>query len=144
DKQSFTIESSGQLLNAASYRPIIVAWRNGSPVRLEQLGHVLDDVDNTKLSAWFNNKHAVILAIQRQPGTNTVEVVDNILNLMQQLRKEIPPSVHLTVAYDASAPVRNSIRDVEFTLVLTICVVVAVIFLFLRNISATVIPGCAV
>jgi HAE1 family hydrophobic/amphiphilic exporter-1 len=144
DKQSFTIESSGKLLNAAAYRPIIVAWRNGSPVRLEQLGNVLDSVDNTKLAAWFNNKHAVILAIQRQPGTNTVAVVDSILSLLPQFRREIPPSVNLTVAFDASAPVRNSIRDVEFTLVLTICVVIAVIFLFLRNVSATLIPGCAV
>jgi HAE1 family hydrophobic/amphiphilic exporter-1 len=144
DKQAFTIESSGSLENADKYRPIIVAWKNGSPVRLEELGRVIDSVDNDKIAAWYDNKRAVILAIQRQPGTNTVEVVDNIRAVLDQLRKEVPPSVNLEVAFDASQSIRNSIRDVEFTLVLTIGIVVMVIFLFLRNVSATMIPGCAV
>ena len=87
DRQSYTIESTGTLSNAAAYRPLIVAWRNGTPVRLEQLAHVVDSVDNTKLVAWFNNHRAVILAIQKQPGTNTVEVVDNILGLLPQFRQ---------------------------------------------------------
>jgi len=144
DKQAFTIESSGSLPNASAYRPIIVAWKNGTPVRLEELGNVIDNVDNDKIAAWYDNQRSVILAIQRQPGTNTVEVVDNVKAVLDQLRKEIPPSVKLSVAFDASQSIRNSIRDVEFTLMLTICIVVLVIFLFLRNLSATLIPGCAV
>ena len=110
----------------------------------KQLGNVIDSVENDKIVAWYNNKRAVILAIQRQPGTNTVEVVDSIKKLLPQFRKEIPPAVNLSIAFDASQSIRGSIRDVEFTLVLTICVVVLVIFLFLRNLSATLIPGCAV
>ena len=144
DKQAFTIESNGTLSNAEAYRPIIVAWRQGVPVRLEQLGKVIDSVDNDKIVAWFNNKRGMILAIQRQPGTNTVEVVDNVRALMPQLRHEIPPTVHLDVAFDASESIRGSIHDVEFTLMLTVCIVVLVIFLFLRNVSATLIPGAAV
>jgi len=144
DKQAFTIESSGGLPNASAYRPIIVAWRNGVPVRLQELGRIIDSVDTDKVMAWYNNKRAVILAIQRQPGTNTVEVVDSVKALLNDLRKDIPPAVTLEVAFDASQSIRNSIRDVEFTLVLTICIVVMVIFLFLRNLSATLIPGCAV
>ncbi len=144
DKQAFTIESSGSLATAPAYRPIIVAWRNGTAVRLEELGNVIDSVDNDKIMAWYNNKRAVILAIQRQPGTNTVDVVDAVKLLLPEFRKEIPPAVNLSIAFDASQSIRGSIRDVEFTLVLTICVVVLVIFLFLRNVSATLIPGCAV
>ncbi len=144
ERQSYTIESSGTLANAAAYRPVIVAWRNGSPVRLEQLANVVDSVDNTKLVAWFNNHRAVILAIQKQPGTNTVDVVDSINNLLPQFRREIPPTANLKIAFDASESIRGSIRDVEFTLCLTVAIVVLVIFLFLRNVSATLIPGCAV
>jgi HAE1 family hydrophobic/amphiphilic exporter-1 len=142
--QAFTIESNGTLFNAAAFRPVVVAWRNGAPVRLEELGNVVDSVENNKLIAWFNDTRGVILAVQRQPGTNTVEVADNIKGLMSEFRREIPASVQLAVAFDASESIRHSIRDVEFTLVLTICVVVMVIFLFLRNLSATLIPGCAV
>jgi HAE1 family hydrophobic/amphiphilic exporter-1 len=143
-KQSFTIESSGTLAKAADYRPIIVAWRNGTPVRLEQLGNVIDGVENDKEIAWMNDVRGVILAINRQPGTNTVEVVDNIRRLLPAFQRELPPSMQLSVAFDTSQSIRNSIRDVEFTLLLTICIVVVVIFLFLRNISATLIPGAAV
>jgi HAE1 family hydrophobic/amphiphilic exporter-1 len=144
DKQAFTIESSGTLSTAAQYRPIIVAYRNGSPVRLEQLGRVLDDVENNKVAAWMNNVRGVILAVNRQPGTNTVAVVDGIRAVLPELRHAIPPSVKLDVAFDASQSIRGSIRDVEFTLLLTLCIVVMVIFLFLRNISATAIPAAAV
>jgi HAE1 family hydrophobic/amphiphilic exporter-1 len=143
-KQAFTIESSGGLLNAAAYRPIIVSWRGGAPVRLDQLANVVDGVENDKLIAWYNNRRGVILAVNRQPGTNTVEVVDNVKRLLRDLGKEVPPSVRLSVAFDASESVRQSIHDVEFTLTLVVCVVVMVIFLFLRNISATLIPGAAV
>jgi HAE1 family hydrophobic/amphiphilic exporter-1 len=144
DKQAFTIESNGTLETAAQYRPIVVAWRNGSPVRLEQLGRVVDGVENDKVVAWMNNVRGMILAIQRQPGTNTVDVVDGIRSLLPELRHAIPPAIDLSVAFDASQSIRGSIRDVEFTLLLTLCIVVMVIFLFLRNISATAIPGAAV
>src|SRR4051812_2151761 len=144
DKQSFTIESNGMLSNAAAFRPVIVAWRNGSPVRLEQIANVIDGVDNDKLAAWYNNKRAVVLAVQKQPGTNTVDVVDSVRKLVPDFNRSIPPTVHLSIAFDASESIRGSIRDVEFTLVLTIGVVVLVIFLFLRNVSATIIPGLAV
>jgi HAE1 family hydrophobic/amphiphilic exporter-1 len=144
EKQAFTVQSSGQLTSAEAYRPLIVAWRNGMPVRLEQLGRVVDGVENDKLIAWFNGERGVILAIQRQPGTNTVEVVDNVKALLPVFRAEIPPAIKLNVAFDASSSIRNSIRDVEYTLALTVCLVVLVIFLFLRNLSATLIPGVAV
>jgi HAE1 family hydrophobic/amphiphilic exporter-1 len=144
EKQAFTVQSSGQLMSASAYRPVIVAWRNGLPVRLEQLGQVIDGVETDKVIAWFNDVRGVILAVQRQPGTNTVEVVDNIKQLLPVFRSEIPPSVDLSIAFDASQSIRGSINDVKFTLVLTICLVVMVIFLFLRNISATLIPGAAV
>jgi HAE1 family hydrophobic/amphiphilic exporter-1 len=144
EKQAFTIESSGSLAKAADYRPIIVAWRSGTPVRLEQLGNVIDSVENNKEIAWMNDVRGVILAINRQPGTNTVEVVDNIRRLLPEFQRELPPSMRLSVAFDTSQSIRNSIRDVEFTLLLTVCIVVIVIFLFLRNVSATLIPGAAV
>ena len=144
DKQAFTIESSGSLFNAAAYRPITVAYRNGAPVRLEELGNVIDGVENDRLVAWYDNVRCVFLAIQKQPGANTVEVVDNIRTLIPDFRREIPPAVRLSIAFDASESIRQSIHDVEFTLLLTVGVVVLVIFLFLRNISATLIPGCAV
>ncbi len=144
DKQSFTVQSSGQLMNAAAYRPIIVAWKNGNPVRLEELGRVLDSVENNRAVAWFDGVRGVILAIQRQPGTNTVQVVDNIKKMLPVFQKEIPPAIQLKIAFDASTSIRDSINDVKFTLLLTMCLVVLVIFLFLRNISATLIPGVAV
>ena len=143
-KQAFTLDSNGQLENAAAYRPVIVAYRNGAPVRLEQLGRVIDSIENNKALAWFNGERGVMLAIQRQPGTNTVQVVDNIRKLLPTFRKEIPPAVNLQVAFDASESIRGSIGDVQFTLALTICLVVMVIFLFLRNLTATLIPGIAV
>jgi hydrophobic/amphiphilic exporter-1 (mainly G- bacteria), HAE1 family len=144
DKQAFTVQSSGQLMNAAGYRPMIVAYRNGNPVRLEQLGRVVDSVENDKAAAWANGERCVMLGVQRQPGANTVQVVDNVLKLLPVFQKEIPPSVHLHVMFDASQSIRKSIRDVQFTLILTICLVVMVIFLFLRNLSATLIPGVVV
>src|SRR5262249_6249077 len=109
EKQAFTVQSSGQLTTAAAYRPLIVTWRNGLPVRLEELGRVLDSVETDKVIAWFDGIRGVILAIQRQPGTNTVEVVDNIKKLLPVFRSEIPPSVELAVAFDASESIRGSI-----------------------------------
>ena len=144
EKQAFTVQSSGQLMTAAAYRPVIVTYRNGMPVRLEDVATVIDGVEDDKTVAWLNGVRGVILAVRRQPGTNTVEVVDNIKALLPVFRSEIPPAVDLSIAFDASESIRGSINDVKFTLLLTICLVVMVIFLFLRNISATLIPGLAV
>ncbi len=141
--KSYVVEANGQLKNAAAYRPLIVAYRNGAPVRLEALGQVIDDVQNNKLANWYNGQRAEVLAISRQPGTNTVEVVDNILRLLPTFRKEIPQSVRLTTLYDRSISIRDSVDDVKFTLYLTLALVVMVIFLFLRNVSATIIPSLA-
>ncbi len=143
-RQAFTVQSTGQLTNAAQFKRMIVTYKNGNPVRLEELGRVIDDVENNKVVAWLNDEHTIILAINRQPGTNTVEVVDNVLKLMPTFKAAAPPSIKLGVLYDRSTDIRNSINDVEFTLKLTICLVVMVIFLFLRNVSATLIPGVAV
>jgi len=141
--KAFTVEATGQLTDAAAYRPLIVAYRNGSPVRLGALAKVLDSVQNNKAANWYNNQRAMVLAIQRQPGTNTVEVVDNIRRLLPTFRNEIPASIQLDTLYDRSESIRDSVNDVKFTLYLTLCLVVLVIFLFLRNLSATVIPSLA-
>jgi HAE1 family hydrophobic/amphiphilic exporter-1 len=143
-KQAFTLHASGQLTNAAAYRPLIVAWREGVPVRLEQLGRVIDSVETDKVAAWMDGKRSVVLAIRRQPGSNTVQVVDNVKALMPVFRAELPPALHLDIIYDASESIRASVDDVKFTLMLTVCMVVLVISLFLRNLSATLIPGVAV
>jgi len=142
-QQAFTIQATGQLYNAAAYRPMIVAYRSGSPVRLEELGRVIDSVENDKAANWYKGERSVVLAIQRQPGTNTVEVVDSIKKLLPVFRVQIPPSVKLETLYDRSVSIRESVRDVKFTLLLALCLVVLVIFLFLRNISATLIPSLA-
>ncbi len=141
--QAFTIQASGQLYKAADYRPLIVAYRNGSPVRLDQIGKVIDSVENNKAASWFNTTRGIILAVQRQPGTNTIEVVDSVKKLLPVFRAQIPASVNLDILYDRSVSIRESVDDVKFTLFLTVCLVVLVIFLFLRNISATVIPSLA-
>ncbi len=141
--QAITVQANGQLTNAAAYRPLIVTYRNGSPVRLAELGRVMDGVENDKIASWYNGTRSVVLAIQRQPGTNTVEVVDNIKALLPTFRAQMPPSVQLNILYDRSVSIRNSVRDVKSTLMLTIALVVMVIFLFLRNLSATIIPSLA-
>jgi hydrophobic/amphiphilic exporter-1 (mainly G- bacteria), HAE1 family len=142
-KQSFTVQANGQLERADKYRPLIVAYRNGAPVRLEQLGRVIDSVENDKVASWFNDRRSITLVVQRQPGTNTVEVVDRIKALLPEFRAQMPPSVNLDIVYDRSESIRESVNDVKFTLVLSIVLVVLVIFLFLRNLSATLIPSLA-
>lgn len=142
--QAFTVQATGQLTNAAAYRSLIVTYRNGSPVRLQELGKVIDSVQIDKVANWYNDTRAIVLAIQRQPGTNTVEVVDNIRKLMSGFRAQLPASVNLDILFDRSVVIRDSVEDVKFTLILTVCLVVMVIFIFLRNISATVIPSLAV
>jgi hydrophobic/amphiphilic exporter-1 (mainly G- bacteria), HAE1 family len=141
--QAYTVQANGQLYNADSYRPMTVAYRNGSPVRLGDLGRVFNSVENDKTAAWFLEKRAVILAVQKQPGTNTVEVADSVRTLLPALHKQLPPSVELLVHRDRSEPIRASVNDVKFTLLLTLFLVILVIFLFLRNVSATVIPSLA-
>src|SRR5436190_3950649 len=141
--QAFTVQATGQLTSAAAYRPLIVAYRNGSPVRLEQLGRVIDGVQTDKVASWYNDERAVVLAIQRQPGTNTIEVVDSIKKILPAFRAQLPAAVNLNILYDRSASIRDSVSDVQFTLLLAIALVVLVIFLFLRNVSATIIPSLA-
>jgi hydrophobic/amphiphilic exporter-1 (mainly G- bacteria), HAE1 family len=141
--KAFTIQATGQLYKAADYRPLIVAYRNGSPVHLEELGRVIDSVENDKVANWYNNVRSIVLAIQRQPGTNTVEVVDSIKKLLPTFRAQMPASVNLDILYDRSVSIRESVNDVKSTLLLAIFLVVLVIFLFLRNLSATVIPSLA-
>jgi len=142
--QAFTLKSNGQLLEAASYRPLIVAYRGGVPVRLEQIGNAIDDVENNKSASWWDGTRGIMLAIQKQPGTNTMEVAAGIRELMPELQRALPPSVKLVMAFDSSGQIGRQIGDVKFTLVLTIGLVVMVIFVFLRNVSATLIPGVAV
>jgi HAE1 family hydrophobic/amphiphilic exporter-1 len=141
--QTFSVEANGQLFDAAAYRPLIVTYRNGSPVRLEELGRVIDSVENDKVAGWRDGTRAIVLAIQRQPGTNTVKVVDAIRALLPTFRAQLPAAVALNTLYDRSQTIRASVADVKFTLLLTMALVVLVIFLFLRNLSATVIPSLA-
>jgi len=141
--QAYTIDVSGQLLRAPEYRPLIVAYREGHPVRLEELGRVIDSVQNDRVAGWYNDKRSVILAIQRQPGENTVQVVDDIKALMPTLRTQMPAAIDFVIRFDRSESIRESVHDVQFTLLLTVCLVVLVVFVFLRNLSATVIPSLA-
>jgi HAE1 family hydrophobic/amphiphilic exporter-1 len=142
--QAFTVQANGQLMKASAYGPVIVAYRNGNPVRLGDIARVKDSVENDKVASWYNGTRAIVLAIQRQPGTNTVEVVDGIRKLLPSFREQIPASVSIDSLYDRSESIRASIGDVKFTLLVTIALVVLVIFFFLRNLSATVIPSLAV
>jgi len=141
--RNFVIQASGQLLKAAAYESIVVAYRNGSPIRLNEIAHVYDGVENERNAGWYNGSRTIYLAIQRQPGTNTIEVVDRIKALLPQLGQQLPASVQLRVRSDRSVPIRESVDDVKFTLQITVCLVVLVIFLFLRNVSATIIPSLA-
>jgi HAE1 family hydrophobic/amphiphilic exporter-1 len=141
--QAFTVQANGQLKNAAAFRPMIVAYRNGNPVRLQQLGNVTDSVQNDKVASWYNNTRAIVLAVQRQPGANTVKVVDSIKKMLPQFQQQIPAAIKLEVLFDRSQGIRQSVKDVEDTLWLTVFLVVMVIFIFLRNLSATVIPSLA-
>ncbi|MCE5194146.1 MAG: efflux RND transporter permease subunit [Nitrospiraceae bacterium] len=141
--KAFTLQASGQLYEASAYRKLIVAYRNGSPVYLEQLGNVIDSVENSRLASWYNDTRSIVLAIQRQPGTNTIEVVDSIKALLPAFRAQIPASINLNILFDRSVSIKESVNEVKFTLFLAICLVVLVIFLFLRNLSATVIPSLA-
>jgi HAE1 family hydrophobic/amphiphilic exporter-1 len=142
-RQAFTIQANGQVMTADAYKPLIVTYRNGSPVRLGDLGDVIASVQNDKEVAWFNEDRAIMFQVRRQPGTNTVEIVDKIKALFPEFEEQLPPSVKLNMVYDRSVSIRDSVNDVKFTLVLTIGLVILVIFVFLRNVSATIIPSLA-
>src|SRR6266404_4033377 len=141
--QAFNVETNGQLLKADAYQSLVVAYRNGAPVRMEDIGQVIESIENDKNINWFDRNRSITLQVFRQPGTNTVQIVDSINALLPQLRSQLPPAVNLDVFYDRSQTIRESVNDVKFTLLLSMGLVVLVIFLFLRNVSATVIPSLA-
>ncbi len=141
--KTLTLQANGQRFSAEAFRPLIVSYRGGSAVRLDELGNVFDSVQNDKVAAWYNGARAEVLAIRKQPGTNTIEVADNIKRLLPSIRSQIPASMDINIAYDRSDSIRDSVNDVKFTLYLTVALVVMVIFLFLRNLSATIIPSLA-
>src|SRR5258706_739376 len=146
--KAFTLQATGQLMNAEEYKDMIVSYRNGAPVRLRELGDIVDGVEDQRTASWFytpegGSKRAITLGIQRQPGTNTIAVADAVKALMPQFRLELPTSVHMDVLYDRSDTIRESYRDVQFTMLLTLLLVIMVIFVFLRNVWATVIPSLA-
>ena len=143
DDKTFVVQTNGQLLRAAAYGPTIIAYRNGNPVRLNEVAHVFDGIENDKSAAWYNGERTIYLAIQKQPGTNVVAVCDAVKALLPTFREQLPASLALDVRTDRSIPIRESVADVKFTLMLTIGLVIAVIFLFLRNVSATIIPSLA-
>ena len=146
-QEALTVQSNGQLYSAAEYKPVIVAYRDGRPVRLQELGRVIDSVENDKVASWFcdstGQRRSISMAIMKQPGANTVTVVDGIKQLLAQMRPQIPPAIEIKLMSDESRSIRDSVNDVKFTLLLTVCLVVLVIFLFLRNLSATLIPSLA-
>ena len=142
-KTALTVQATGQLDSASAFGDIIVAYKNGAPVHLSEVGHITDDVQNNKTASWYNGSRSIVLAIQRQPGTNTVDVSAHVKEALAKIRTEIPPSVKVDILYDRSSTIQASVEDVTFTLELTLALVVLVIFLFLRNFSATFIPSLA-
>jgi HAE1 family hydrophobic/amphiphilic exporter-1 len=142
-EKTFVVQASGQLMRAAAYGPTIIAYRNGNPVRLEEVAHVYDGVENDKSASWQAGERCVMLSIRKQPGTNVVEVVDRVKSLLPTFQKQLPASATLDIRSDRSVTIRDSVHDVKMTLLLTIALVVLVIFLFLRNVSATIIPSLA-
>ncbi|HWC99905.1 MAG TPA: multidrug efflux RND transporter permease subunit [Candidatus Sulfopaludibacter sp.] len=142
--QSWTINDNDQLQAGPQYGPIILAYRNGAPVRVRDVATVIDGAENTKLAAWVNDDRAIVLNIQRQPGTNIISVVDTVQAILPQIEASLPEGIHVQVISDRTTTIRASVEDVEFELLLTTGLVVMVIFLFLRSASATIIPGVAV
>lgn len=142
--QNVTLQATGQLERAADYRHVVVAWRNGAPVKLDEIARVVDSVENNQIATWFNDERAITLAIQRQPDANTVAVVDAVRARLPQFRAQVPGAIRIQITNDRSVSVRDSVRDVQETMAIAIALVVMVIFLFLRKASATVIPALAV
>ena len=143
NRQTFAIKDGGQLANAAAYRPLIVSWKNGAPVRLEEVATPIDSVENNKIASWNVDKRAIVLAIQRQPGANTIETVDAIKRILPSFQAKLPAAIEMKVLFDRSLSIREAINDVQFTLILAGFLVILVILLFLRNLSATLIPALA-
>jgi multidrug efflux pump len=143
-RQAYTIGANDQLVSSDNYRSVIIAYRNGAPVRLTDVADIVDDAENVKQAAWMNADPAVILNIQRQPGANIIAVVDRIEKLLPQLKLSLPSSIDVAILTDRTTTIRASVKDVQFSLLLTVALVVMVIFLFLRNLAATVIPSIAV
>jgi multidrug efflux pump len=143
-RQSYTLAVDDQLYGAEAFRPVILAYRNGAPIRLQDVATVIDGVENNQLAGWANDKRAVIMNVQRQPGSNVIEVAERVKALLPQLRASLPQGIELTILSDRTETVRASVNDVQITLLIAIALVVGVIFLFLRSARATVIPGVAV
>jgi HAE1 family hydrophobic/amphiphilic exporter-1 len=143
ERKALTIQATGQLDNASQFSDLIVAYRNGAPVHLNEIGKITDDVQNNKTASWYNGERSIVLAIQRQPGTNTVDVTNRVKDALAKLTTEIPPSIKVSTLFDRSTTIKASVDDVTFTLELTLVLVILVIFLFLRNLSATIIPSLA-
>jgi HAE1 family hydrophobic/amphiphilic exporter-1 len=141
--KTFVVQANGQLMRASAYGPMIVAYRNGNPVRLDEIARVYDGIENDKSAAWYGGQRTIYLAIQKQPGTNVVQVVDAVKQLLPTFREQLPAAVSLDVRTDRSVAIRESVSDVKLTLLLTIGLVILVIFFFLRNVSATIIPSLA-
>jgi multidrug efflux pump len=139
-----TLDANDQLKSAVEYRDLVIAWKNGAPIRLRDIANVIDGAENTRLAAWANKAPAIILNIQRQPGANVIETVDRIKKILPQLQAALPGSVEVNLLTDRTTTIRASVHDVQFELLLSVTLVVMVIFLFLRNVSATLIPGVAV
>src|SRR3954471_11933288 len=142
-RTALTVQASGQPPSADEFRALVVAYHNGAPVRLAEIGRVTDDVQNNKTASWYGSSRSIVLAIQRQPGTNTVAVAERVKAALSRVQGDIPPAVNVSVLYDRSTTIQESVHDVTFTLEITLVLVVLVIFLFLRNLSATVIPSLA-
>src|SRR5437667_252564 len=143
-RQSFTIGANDQLTSSKQYNQVVIAYRNGAPVRLSDIATAVDSAENVKQAAWMNTTPAVIMNIQRQPGANIISVADRIKALLPQLQSSLPAAVKVKILTDRTETIRASVKDVQFELMLTVALVVMVIFLFLRNLSATVIPSVAV
>ena len=143
-RQSYIIGANDQLLTSKDYRSLVVAYKNGAPVLLSDVADVIDDAEDVQQAAWMNNTPAVIVNIQRQPGANVIEVVNSVKKLLPQLQSSLPPSINVTILTDRTTTIRASVRDVQYEMLLAIALVVMVIFLFLRNFAATMIPSVAV
>jgi len=143
-EQAVTLLATGAMLHAADYRDVVVAYRNGAPIKLSEVARVIDSVENDKIATWFNDSRAIVLAIQRQPDANTVEVVDLVRAKLPQVRAQVPPAIQMQPLFDRSISIRAAVWNVQETLAIAICLVIMVIFLFLRKVSATIIPALAV
>ena len=142
-QRAYTVLADGSISSAPEFRQLAVTYQNGTPVRLQDVARVLDDVQDSRNASWYDGKRAIVLAIQRQPGTNTVQVADAVKSTVAALTSQLPASVEVNTLYDRSVSIRQSVNDVQLTLLITLCLVVLVIFLFLKNLSATVIPSLA-